>query len=264
MERVVQSISTSGIQARQLTCSIGAEIKNVNLGVASRDKALVAEISRCCSSTRCCSSATRTSPEPSTWPSPASSASSRTTRLPAATPSSRARAHLQVSGQAQRATRTPGTATPPREKPPFGCVLRCEECPPDGSDTMWANMALAYEMLPEHVKTRIDGLARATHRTHVRRRCRSRSGWRRRHSSRRRSSGGSRPSRDRREGPVRQSFTTHFTNFYTPEDVRYGQDFARRGAAELPARQPAIPEYQVRLWRPNRGDVGQPRHSTTP
>ena len=39
-----------------------------------------------------------------------------------------------------------------REKPPFGCVLRCVECPPVGGDTMWANMALAYENLPEHVK----------------------------------------------------------------------------------------------------------------
>ena len=44
MERVVQSISPSGIQARQITCSIGAELDNVNLGVASRDKGLVNEI----------------------------------------------------------------------------------------------------------------------------------------------------------------------------------------------------------------------------
>src|SRR5205814_9750133 len=49
-----------------------------------------------------------------------------------------------------------------REKPPFGCVLRCVECPPAGGDTMWANMVLAYERLPEHIKTRIGGL-RARH-----------------------------------------------------------------------------------------------------
>ena len=49
-----------------------------------------------------------------------------------------------------------------REKPPFGCVLRCVECPPVGGDTMWANMVLAYEKLPEHVKTQIAGL-RARH-----------------------------------------------------------------------------------------------------
>src|SRR3546814_8046001 len=49
-----------------------------------------------------------------------------------------------------------------REAPPMGCVLRCVECPPVGGDTMWANMALAYEKLPDHVKAQIDGL-RARH-----------------------------------------------------------------------------------------------------
>ena len=49
-----------------------------------------------------------------------------------------------------------------REKPPFGCVLRCVECPPVGGDTMWANMVEAYERLPEHVKAQIAGL-RARH-----------------------------------------------------------------------------------------------------
>src|SRR3546814_4823441 len=44
----------------------------------------------------------------------------------------------------------------------MGCVLRCVECPPVGGDTMWANMALAYEKLPDHVKAQIDGL-RARH-----------------------------------------------------------------------------------------------------
>ena len=49
-----------------------------------------------------------------------------------------------------------------REIPPMGCVLRCVECPPVGGDTMWANMALAYERLPEQVKAVIDPL-RARH-----------------------------------------------------------------------------------------------------
>src|SRR5579864_4474707 len=39
-----------------------------------------------------------------------------------------------------------------REAPPFGCVLRCVACPPVGGDTMWANMAKAYEDLPGHIK----------------------------------------------------------------------------------------------------------------
>ena len=49
-----------------------------------------------------------------------------------------------------------------REQPPFGCVLRCVECPEVGGDTMWANMVLAYEKLPAHIKTQIANL-RARH-----------------------------------------------------------------------------------------------------
>src|SRR3954449_3409315 len=45
-----------------------------------------------------------------------------------------------------------------RETPAMGCVLRCVECPPYGGDTMWANMALAYEKLPDEVKQQIGGL----------------------------------------------------------------------------------------------------------
>ncbi len=45
-----------------------------------------------------------------------------------------------------------------REKPPMGAVLRCLECPPVGGDTIWANMARAYEDLADHVKDAIDGL----------------------------------------------------------------------------------------------------------
>ena len=50
------------------------------------------------------------------------------------------------------------------------------------------------------------------------------------------------------------AFTTHFTNFHTPENVRYGQDYAP-GAAQLLhylISQAQIPEYQVRWrWKPN-------------
>ncbi|HPU14916.1 MAG TPA: TauD/TfdA family dioxygenase, partial [Polymorphobacter sp.] len=49
-----------------------------------------------------------------------------------------------------------------RECPPMGAVLRCLECPPVGGDTMWANMELAYERLPDHIKEDIADL-RARH-----------------------------------------------------------------------------------------------------
>jgi len=143
-----------------------------------------------------------------------------------------------------------------REKPPLGCVLRCVECPPVGGDTMWANMVLAYERLPEGVKGQIAGL-RARHSIEA-------------------SFGAAMPAEKRlalhaqfpdAEHPVVRThpetgekilfvngFTTHFTNFHTAERVRYGQDYAP-GAGQLLQyliSQAAIPEYQVRFrWKKN-------------
>ncbi|WP_043319434.1 TauD/TfdA family dioxygenase [Microbulbifer sp. HZ11] len=143
-----------------------------------------------------------------------------------------------------------------REAPPFGCVLRCIECPPVGGDTMWVNMVKAYEMLPEHVKKQIEGL-RARHSIEA-------------------SFGAAMPIEKRlalkeqfpdAEHPVVRThpdtgekilfvnaFTTHFTNFHTPENVRFGQD-ANPGGADLLRyliSQATIPEYQVRWrWQPH-------------
>ena len=143
-----------------------------------------------------------------------------------------------------------------REVPPFGCVLRCVECPPVGGDTMWANMALAYEKLPDEIKTKIADL-RARHSIEA-------------------TFGATLPIEKRlalkaqypdAEHPVVRihpetgekilfvnAFTTHFTNYHTPANVRYGQD-ANPGASQLLnylISQACIPEYQVRWrWQPN-------------
>jgi len=143
-----------------------------------------------------------------------------------------------------------------RESPPLGCVLRCVECPPVGGDTMWANMALAYEMLPATVREQIRGL-RARHSIEA-------------------SFGAAMPIEKRHalhaqfpdaEHPVVRThpvtgelvlfvnaFTTHFTNFHTPANVRYGHDYTS-GAFQLLQyliAQAAIPEYQVRFrWTKN-------------
>jgi taurine dioxygenase len=139
-----------------------------------------------------------------------------------------------------------------REKPPLGCVLRCVECPPVGGDTMWANMVLAYEKLPETIKSQIANL-RARHSIES-------------------SFGAAMPEEKRlalhaqfpdAEHPVVRThpetgekvlfvnaFTTHFTNFHTPEHVRFGQDYAPGGAQLLQylISQAFVPEFQVR-WR---------------
>ncbi|WP_449431918.1 TauD/TfdA dioxygenase family protein [Pseudomonas putida] len=143
-----------------------------------------------------------------------------------------------------------------REAPPLGCVLRCVECPPVGGDTMWANMVLAYERLPDEVKAKIAGL-RARHSIEA-------------------TFGAAMPIEKRlalkaqypdAEHPVVRThpetdekvlyvnaFTTHFSNFHTPERVRVGQDFTA-GSSELLrylVSQAQIPEYQVRWrWKPN-------------
>jgi taurine dioxygenase len=143
-----------------------------------------------------------------------------------------------------------------REKPPFGCVLRCVECPPVGGDTMWANMVLAYDKLPAHIKQQIAGL-RARHSIEA-------------------SFGAAMPAEKRlalhaqfpdAEHPVVRThpetgekvlfvnaFTTHFTNFHNADNVRVGQDYTHGGSDLLRylISQAQIPEYQVRWrWKPN-------------
>ncbi len=137
-----------------------------------------------------------------------------------------------------------------RECPQFGAVLRCTEAPAVGGDMIWCNMELAYERLPEHIKNQIAGL-RARHSIEA-------------------TFGAAMPIEKRlalkaqypdAEHPVVRthpetgakclyvnSFTTHFTNFHTPQNVRVGLDYAP-GAANLLQyliSQACIPEYQVR------------------
>ncbi|MFG2492172.1 TauD/TfdA dioxygenase family protein [Streptomyces caniferus] len=49
-----------------------------------------------------------------------------------------------------------------RERPALGAVLQLREVPPTGGDTMWADMAAAYDNLPPEIRARIND-ARAVH-----------------------------------------------------------------------------------------------------
>ncbi len=49
-----------------------------------------------------------------------------------------------------------------RPEPSFGSILRAVELPPVGGDTLWADMGMAYDLLDDETKARIDGL-QATH-----------------------------------------------------------------------------------------------------
>src|SRR5215468_1423877 len=246
------------IRVEPLTCTIGAELSNVNLGVASRDPALVAEIRSLLLKHKVLffrdQDITRAEhvafarhfgeleDHPVAGSDPENPGLVRIYKSPE-TPNDRY----------ENAWHTDATW---REKPPFGCVLRCVECPPVGGDTMWANMVEAYVRLPENVKTKIANL-RARHSIEC-------------------TFGAAMPIEKRlalkaqfpdAEHPVVRThpetgekalfvnaFTTHFTNFHTAENVRVGQDYAP-GAAQLLQyliSQAQIPEYQVRWrWKPN-------------
>ncbi|MFE2185855.1 TauD/TfdA dioxygenase family protein [Streptomyces sp. NPDC059455] len=145
-----------------------------------------------------------------------------------------------------------------RECPSMGAVLRCVETPEVGGDTIWVNMAEAHRRLPEHIKAQIAEL-RARHSIEA-------------------TFGAVMPTEQRlqlkarypdAEHPVVRihpetgeqilfvnSFTTHFVNYHTPGNVRFGQDYAP-GASHLLnylISQAAVPEYQVR-WRWQKNSV---------
>jgi taurine dioxygenase len=256
--RVSGTARLSAIKVEPLTCTIGAELSNVNLGVASRDAGLVAEIRALLLKHRVLffrdQDVTRAEhvafarhfgeleDHPVAGSDPDHPGLVRIYKSPD-TPNDRY----------ENAWHTDATW---REEPPFGCVLRCVECPPVGGDTMWVNMVEAYRRLPEHVKTQIANL-RARHSIEA-------------------TFGAAMPIEKRlalkeqfpdAEHPVVRThpetgekvlfvnaFTTHFTNFHTPENVRFGQDYSP-GASQLLnylISQAYVPEYQVRFrWKPN-------------
>jgi taurine dioxygenase len=252
------SALTSTPRVEPLTCSIGAEVGNVNLGAASRDPGLMTEIRSLLLQHKVLffrdQNITRAEhvafaryfgeleDHPVAGSDPDHPGLVRIYKSPDA-----------PNDRYENAWHTDATW---REKPPFGCVLRCVECPPVGGDTMWANMALVYEKLPDQIKSQIAHL-RARHSIEA-------------------TFGAAMPI-DKRlalkaqfpdaEHPVVRThpetgekvlfvngFTTHFTNFHTVADVRYGQDYAPGGSQLLQylISQAQIPEYQVRFrWKPN-------------
>jgi taurine dioxygenase len=252
------AISKQMAKVQPLTCAIGAEVNNIHLGHASRDPALMEDIRSLLLQYKVLFFQNQDM--------------SRGEHVAFASYFGELEDHPMVSSDPLhpglvRIYKSPDSPKERyenswhsdatwREKPPFGCVLRCVECPPVGGDTMWANMALAYEKLPEQIKTQITGL-RARHSIEA-------------------TFGAAMPIEKRlalkvqypdAEHPVVRThpetgekilfvnvFTTHFTNFHTASNVRVGQDFAPGGAQLLQylISQAQIPEYQVRWrWKPN-------------
>jgi taurine dioxygenase len=143
-----------------------------------------------------------------------------------------------------------------RECPPMGAVLRCVECPAVGGDTMWANMELAHDRLPDHIKEDIADL-RARHSMEATfmaaKPIEERLAMKERFPDPEHPVVRTHPETGRKS-LYTGAFITHFTNYHTAERVRFGQDW-NPGAANLLQylySQAAIPEYQVRWhWTPN-------------
>ena len=249
----------NSIHVEPLTCSIGAELGNVNLGAAAEDDLLMAEIRALLLQHRVVffrdQDITRAQhvafarrfgeleDHPVVGSHPDHPGLVQIYKTPDSPP--------------ERNENSWHTDATWREIPPMGCVLRCVECPPVGGDTMWVNMVEAYRQLPDDIKAKIEPL-------------------RSRHSIES-SFGAAMPIEQRlalkakypdAEHPVVRthpdtgekilfvngSFTTHFTNYNTPANVRFGLDKAP-GSTQLLSylvSQANIPEYQVRFrWKKN-------------
>ena len=145
-----------------------------------------------------------------------------------------------------------------REVPSMGSMLRCVVCAPDGGgDTIWVNMERAYECLPEHRKQQIQNLL-AVH--DILPAFGSRMTPEQRAEARKKFPPVAHPVvRTHPESGekilyVNPAFTTHLANYIEQHQLRGGYDYRseQTDLLEYLYRQPAIPEYQMRLrWRPN-------------
>ena len=257
---VIRSSSlTRTLEVNPLTCSIGAELSNVHLGAAAEDEGLMAEIRQALLKHRVIFFRDQDI--------------TRAEHVAFARKFGELEDHPVVGSHPDHPGLVQIYKTPDspidrnenswhtdatwRDQPPMGCVLRCVECPPVGGDTMWVNMVMAYENLPDEIKAKIEHL-RARHSIEA-------------------SFGAAMPI-DKRlalkakfpdaEHPVvrihpetgekilfvNSSFTTHFTNYNTPSNVRFGLDKSP-GSSQLLnylTSQAMIPEYQVRFsWKKN-------------
>src|SRR5215207_1809452 len=144
-----------------------------------------------------------------------------------------------------------------RETPSMASLLRCVECPPAGGDTMWVNMALAYENLPASLKPQLATLeavhdlmpAFATRMTPD-----QRDANRHKYPAVVHPVVRTHPESGERILYVNEGFTTHLANYSAEFEPRVGFDFklAEMDLLSYLLRQATIPEYQMRLhWEPD-------------
>jgi taurine dioxygenase len=248
------SRTASGIEAHRLTAFIGAELRNVNLADAANDPAVFAEINDLLLQHKVLfvrdqpiSRADHVKLAERFGPLEGHPALGSDPEHPGLV-----RIYKDLDSPAEQYENSFHCDATWREAPPMGSVLRCVEGPAVGGDTIWVDMAQAYKRLPEHIKTQIADL-RARH--SIESTFGAKLPIEKRHALR--------ATFPDAEHPVVathpetgekvlfvNAFTTHFTNFHTAANVRYGHDYSPGGSELLNylIRQAYIPEYQVR-WR---------------
>lgn len=244
------------MKVEQLTCTIGAEVSGVHLGDASRDAGLANEIKALLLQHKVLFFRDQDITRAEHVAFARHFGELEDHPVAGSDPDHPGLVQIYRSDKRENYENSFHTDGQWREAPPMGCVLRCIECPPVGGDTLWVDMVQAYGNLPDDIKKKIDGLKVKCSIEH--------------------SFGAAMPEEKRRalgmehpmvEHPVVRThpetgekilyvcgFATHFANYHTPDNVRYGQDKTPGASLLLNylTSQAAIPEYQVRFrWKPN-------------
>ncbi|MDR6858365.1 TauD/TfdA family dioxygenase [Variovorax guangxiensis] len=244
------------MKVEQLTCTIGAEVSGVHLGDASRDAGLANEIKALLLQHKVLFFRDQDITRAEHVAFARHFGELEDHPVAGSDPDHPGLVQIYRSDKRENYENSFHTDGQWREAPPMGCVLRCIECPPVGGDTMWVDMVQAYGNLPDDIKKKIDGLKVKCSIEH--------------------SFGAAMPEEKRRalgmehpmvEHPVVRThpetgekilyvcgFATHFANYHTPDNVRYGQDKTPGASLLLNylTSQAAIPEYHVRFrWKPN-------------
>lgn len=244
------------MKVEQLTCTIGAEVSGVHLGDASRDAGLANEIKALLQQHKVLFFRDQDITRAEHVAFARHFGELEDHPVAGSDPDHPGLVQIYRSDKRENYENSFHTDGQWREAPPMGCVLRCIECPPVGGDTIWVDMVQAYGNLPDDIKKKIDGLKVKCSIEH--------------------SFGAAMPEEKRRalgmehpmvEHPVVRThpetgekilyvcgFATHFANYHTPDNVRYGQDKTPGASLLLNylTSQAAIPEYHVRFrWKPN-------------
>jgi taurine dioxygenase len=146
------------MKVEQLTCSIGAEVSDIHLGDASRDKGLAEEIRALLLQHKVLFFRDQDITRAEHVGFARHFGDLEDHPVAGSDPEHPGLVQIYRSEKRENYENTYHSDGQWRENPTMGCVLRCIEGPAVGGDTIWVNMAEAYRNLPEDIRKKIDGL----------------------------------------------------------------------------------------------------------